>query len=626
MSVARPLERLVSVAFLGTCLGGCRASRHADGHAPVSAISAEPGSPAPVLPTPAWQAGSVYTYHFTLGSVTELAPGSSVRARFGGNVSVAARAVGQGTEVALRVSDAQGTTTDAQGREEPAEVAKHLDQPFAFVLEGGVITKLRIAKACEPNACNLLRTLASAFQLAQPQAGATWQATEYDSTGRYIAEYSAVGPSVEKHKLRYESLTYALSNDRMGTVMPVPRVTESAATLRVNASTGVLGGVHSQESLAFALGPSSIVSKASLDLTLSTTRSEKVDFAALEAATRELAPEESYARSAPDEDVFDRQRIGNYTFATALAELEQVARPDRSNLDAEDDDAQRDLVRRTQKAFMALAAILRSQPAQLPAARAAVLRRSKAGGAVGDALAGADTTESLATLVALCERSDLPDPLRLSLLQSLMRAERPSEREVAFFQAHLHDPKLAFAAALGLGSAVRHLHDIDPARASSAATPLLQLLGAAQSDSARVVALGGISNSGYDPAFDVIKPFLVDRDPTVRAAAVDSIRLMKRVEVDDVIAAACADSAPEVRGAALGAASARAPSDSVAKALERILASEPNSSLRGRALRVAGHWLPAREQMRQVIERVAASDSNEKLRQQAEELLAKKSG
>lgn len=128
-------------------------------------------------------------------------------------------------------------------------------------------------------------------------------------------------------------------------------------------------------------------------------------------------------------------------------------------------------------------------------------------------------------------------------------------------------------------------------------------------------ALHGIANAGYNDAFDIALTYLDEKyDESVRAAAIESIRLMEKREVDSFIAKTMKDKSLKVRIAAVNAAKTRNPSNTLCSALALVAESSKESILRKAALKIIIRWYAEWPQFKSTLEAMAKSDDNAGLR------------
>lgn len=623
--IIRSTRMLLPGLLVALAAAGC--DRRADAAPP--AASAAPDA---VIGGAKWRPGTRYAYRFELKNRSQLGPAAPTELTFRGALGITPRELAGGrTELYLRAHDTQALTTDNERAAAFAEVGQRIEQPFSVVLSKGIIDGLRVSEQ-DAEAANVLRVLASALQVAESGGAATeFAAEEYDSTGRYLAEYQRDAKSGEliKRKVRYEALTVFMNARAKLPLLPKPSIKSSEGRWSVN--DGTLGRVKYREEISMTLEASLVTSTSELLLELEREEpAPAVDWALHERTTRALAPSEPYTPPPRADSDFDPQRIGDFTFETALAELERLSReePDRSKRqETEQGGEQKVWVHESQRAFVAMAAILRSRPKHLPQAASAVRRGSLAASSLGDALSAAGTDQAQAVLVALIRDKSLRPALRYALGVSLVRTERASEPSLAFITESTGDPFLRELAVLGLGTVSRRLREAGlTERAQRADAELASLLAQAKDDDAKVRALRGIGNSGQELAFERVEPLLVGGSVRVRAAAVEALRLMKDPRVDAAVARALGDREAEVRGAGLNAAEAREPSELLAQGLQRVLQGENKSGLRGRALRLAGRWLPKRPELRASLERVAEADESPAMRAAARKALERGPG
>jgi hypothetical protein len=137
-----------------------------------------------------------------------------------------------------------------------------------------------------------------------------------------------------------------------------------------------------------------------------------------------------------------------------------------------------------------------------------------------------------------------------------------------------------------------------------------------------IVTLGGIANSGYAGALDSVVPHLSDRRAGVRAAGMRALQSIPGEQVDERLASALtSDSDVSVRLAALGSAQIREPSDVMIKALSSAAQAADDANVRYRCVELLAKWGKARQEVRGVIQRVAASDAEERVRALAQSAL-----
>jgi hypothetical protein len=575
-----------------------------------------------------WIPGHRYEYRFSLSSTASVSAGSGTSLHLSGRLVLFPRAPDrEAREIGLDVRELRASGDAASKVAGDALITK-LDQAFSFTLRTGRITGFRVAKAADAESVNTLRTLASAFQCSEPVTpSASWTAEEFDSTGKYVAEYRQANGVIAKRKLRYSALTFGGTGiSVLGGGLPAPEVKASEGKLL--GRDGTLHQLSFLDELALPFEGAKVTSTTSASFELvREDRSSSFDWRVLEQQTRPLSPHESFVGPPRPTAAFDAQRIGTFTFETALIALENVSResphaPPQDGAKPLDEAEQVHWMRDSERAFTAMAAILRTQPVHLARTKRAMKSNSPAAPWLADALAAAGTDEAQAVLVGLVRDRQLKSPLRVSAVRSLIRTERASEATLDWLIQASADPLLGEIATYGLGSVARRLREAGlEARSARATRELIDRLARASGTSAKISVLRGLANAGDVAAFEPVQSALRDPDPRLRAAAVEALRLMKDPRIDAIIATHLKDTDARVRVAALAAAKVRTPSDLLANRVKELMLSDAETKVRGRAIRLATTWLRHRPELRSVLELVAERDVNAKLRETAKEAL-----
>ena len=147
------------------------------------------------------------------------------------------------------------------------------------------------------------------------------------------------------------------------------------------------------------------------------------------------------------------------------------------------------------------------------------------------------------------------------------------------------------------------------------AKELVELLRAAKSDGARIRALRGIANSAYDGAVPSIRPLLKAEQPSVRAAAIEAVRLVKTPLTDELVAQTMTqETSNTVRSAAIRVAAGRAPTDTLVSALSETALRGEDAVTRQQAVELIANWLPQRQNLRATLEQVAERDQEPRIR------------
>jgi HEAT repeat protein len=155
---------------------------------------------------------------------------------------------------------------------------------------------------------------------------------------------------------------------------------------------------------------------------------------------------------------------------------------------------------------------------------------------------------------------------------------------------------------------------------------ILARVRGATSSLEKVTALRAVANCGDDEAYPAVAPFIDVSEEEIRAAAVESLQLMRRPEADIRLAGILLhDDSPEVRLAATRAALLHPASPVLQPAVASAVRQDRDPYVRLGALRVLASWLPTNPSVAGVVEQVAQQDREEAIRKQARAALDPKS-
>jgi hypothetical protein len=542
---------------------------------------------------------------------TALGAPSDVAFSMTGRLEVAARRVGTDTQLALRVVDASfdsgGKTVDKY-----AALATELSQVYLVTQRGGVTSTEHVPRDASTFAVTLLRSVAAALQMGSgtQAADGSWTASEVDGTGKYEVQYRALAPlgsgAFERKKLKYEPTSVAKPNPRLGVQKLEPRVVASSGKLRLGRESE-LRELSFSEEVSLPLLEGVVSGRTELTLVLQPERpSWSVDWQALQVGGVAATPGMPFGQGAAPE-VLDTQRIGDYTFDSALKELREAA-------------AERELAKQGKlahavselrtRAFSAMVGILRLRPETLPQVSALITKAEPVASMLADALASAGTPAAQAVLVELLGGKEAT---KRQAASSLVRVESPTEASERAVRELCSDTRYLEFCVYGMGTYARKLRSAgQTARSEALGKTLIDRLVAAAPGVDQRVALRGIANSGDRAAFAAVAPLLTNEAPAVRTAAVDAIRLMPGADVEKVLIERLEhDASTGVRLGVVGAAMARPYSEALSAAVERAASKDQNSGVRNQCVRALSKWLPDTPRLRPVIAKIAESDGNE---------------
>jgi len=593
-----------------------------------------------------WSDGARYVYTFSLASGAELSGQKSMEFTLSSPATLDVhRGAAEDVEFAASLSPARMIAKDPENQPQFDALARELATPFAFKLRDGALVEMRMPADTTAFAASVRRTLASLLQFApQPSAtnGDVWTAKEIDATGTYEAEYRrAQDGTISKRKLKYEAR--ALGQTSLGNFASIlPKVATSTGTWRLEPepTTGGepphlrLARLETNERIVSQLTPGAAIAaetSAKLAIERESRPEPPFDWERALASTRVFGPNERVGEK-PATSTYDSLRIGKYTFASALSELENQGRDPKTNelydkvrgeADKPEELGDRESRLKSQaQVFTAMEAILRTHPEHIPVAVARIRAHSTAARPLIDALSSAGTVPAQRALVDLMNDDKAPKGVRRTAAFALTRTQNPSSETIDAL-AHVIDNELLRVYALyGLGTLDRHLAEageIDRARAITEV--LITALKKSNTPSRQVDALRGIANSGASSAFSAVQPFLESETTKVRVAAVDALRLMHLPEVDKILADALQKGPDEVRLAAIEAANVREPSAVLAKALQSLADTTDRPALKLKIVRVMGNWLKDRPEFKSPLQKFAQSDASEQVRLAAQNAL-----
>lgn len=569
-----------------------------------------------------WTDQSQSVYQVEVSSEAVAAPGvTPVSLKLRGELTLAAENAAPMTRLVANLRNLAVETSSGQTGHS-AQLIEELQQPWGFELNQGRLERLHMRGSVSPFSTSIATTLAAALQY-RVASGTSWTTEETDASGQYSVLYTlgASASHVTKTKKSYQGVRLPSVMPMASTMDLTPRIVSSSGALHID--QGRLMHVRLREELEVALTTvSPLRSRTDIELTQrSVEKSAGVSsWQQLLASTVPVTPGRAVTTSQPKPEL-DETRIGNYTFDTALSELQKDSAPSShghgaDNLDANDSEQK---LRERSRAFSAMVAILRSRPADIERAVTTIGSRSPACKPLLDALGSAGTPAAQQALAKLAQTAKLNLEVRKQAAFALTRTPHPTPDSVQVLMKNMDDKVLRSYAIYGLGTYARRLRELGEVALSNQASEALLTQLESSKESNRVDVLRGIANSGYAPALSRVRPLLLDADPSTRTAAAEALRLMPGPDVDFLIAAHMgADENQNVRLAALNAAGLREPNDQLVAAVVDTVENAPDSQSRGKAVRLIERWLPKRPELRGHLQRVAWSDSRDGVRKLAQ--------
>jgi hypothetical protein len=584
--------------------------------------------------TPGWEPSRRYVYRLSLTStVTVEQTGSPVDFDLHGNVEIQPTEAGssEGLTLVAAVTSAKATSRAPGLQPSYDKLVNELNRaPCFLTMVGGRVTHMQIPKGASQLFANTFRTIASSLQFARPaKPSPRYGATEYDSTGQYVAEYEAGGEanSWRKRKGRYLSLLGA-SRSPQGAMNIIPLVKASEGTIKLGPdgrpNTVSLRDEISVQSAQAPVFSTTIVSLEETSATPAVPR----DWGKMLAQTDKLEAGAPFGVGAAIE-ALDAARIGGLAFEQVVSRFEALAKdkdappPAASKngapVDPEERARQESALQDRSRLFVALAALFRQKPALIPKAIAKIRTKSSATEVLIDALGSSSSADAQQALLTLSRSTWANADVKARATAALGRASQPSEQTIASFEAKLaenpHDTQTLFS----LGTHSRHLRDEGHTeQASRLGELLVARLHEANTTSSQVDALRAIANSGYSGALPTVMPFLRDGRDLVRGVALRALQSMTDPRVDSLIATSMvSDSAASVRISAIEAAQVRTPTEALSSSLRNTAASAEDPHVRYRAVDLMRRWLPMRPELRASLERVSKEDEQARIRELA---------
>ncbi len=639
---SRPLSSVLLALLAGSSFGCARTEHATPAHVAATAPAVTPAptatelAPAPLdARTRGFVLGKFYGYRLKLTTGIALANGpKAYDFDLTGNVGLLPVQV-SAESVTLHVSipDAAFVTRVAGSNPEFKRIGEELRGTGAFfTLKGGLVSELRVPPGQAPMVSTIYREIAAALEFARAADDRhSYTATEYDTSGRYLAQYD-LDPSSgswQKQKLKYLEVLGA-QNAAQNRPLPVPAVT-SKSQVRL-APSGRPESVVQNEQLTLSSAQMPVNSELSLELVATGEQPAQPNeerLAALLEGTHPVAANEPLG-AAPSPSSLDAARIGSLTFEQILRELEKIADtqaaskakaeadPSTDALPLSDDERieAETQIKEDSQLFLALSALIRQKPGTVAKILAAVHRKSSASFTLLDALGNSSSPEALNALAGLIKTKSLPPLLHGRAINALARTPAPNAASITALKALLEADPFDRKAIYGLGTYSRRLRDAGKAKEAAALGEfLVARLPLAKVPMDLVTGLRGIANSGYAPALPKLLPYLSDDRDKVRVAAVRALQSMHDPQVDGILAARMrTDTSSKVRVSAIVAAQVRKPSDELASGLASAGMASSDATVRYRAVELMVRWLPERPELRATLEQVAQRDTEARVR------------
>lgn len=578
----------------------------------------------------------------SLGGMFSAAPGTALRFELhqSGQTTVAdhAGAVLQFVEVGLRgelevsVLDRRGDELalsvrlpnstfeqrlggEALGRQASAAVEAAFARPVLVrVACDGSTLGFRFDPRSEPEERNRMRALWGILMPVVPEPLAeSWIASQADALGNLRCSYRRVredAARVELERVGRECLDAAPGH-------PMPKL-DGVARYGIDRAVGWFDSVSLDETATLEVDVTgwTVLTQQNLRCTLAGTRGDGPRGVEWDAAWESVGGTGDSALQA------ERQREQRLLNALAGRGIDELV-AELEGLLAAGDYAAPELARlREQLGFL-----LGRDPAALERIAELVLDPRLTGELVAaliDGVGRAGTPEAQELLAAWIANEGRDDGFRTQSVLSLIELKQPGEGVVAAAAGLLAEgtnPALEGSAVLTLG-ALAHIGGPNSSAGAKALGHVLQWKQKAEQQGRLPEWIAALGNTGSPQVVDAVRPYLVNEDDDLRAAAVYALRHVYTQEASE-LAAACGlgDRATVVRGRAAEVIGGRR--DLVARdAVARMLEIEPIDDIRGTLVAYLGALATGDAGAHALLVDAAATDPSAEVRQLAQQALA----
>ena len=490
---------------------------------------------------------------------------------------------------------------------------------LAFVARSGRIEKMTSKDQAPDKTLNHWRDILSRWQtvLSDDPAVKTWNQTEEDTTGTYVAVYSrdAGRPSavIRKEKRQYVKVGGAKQGGLQGrskvsgtatiVMNPYPTHIEGSEELTIVAPE-IDGGAVSKAEYAFHLE--------------SVTRAPELVRGA-KGAVRWLetggipfawASKNTLTRATLNTD------IEGTTINEQLVGLEQLLAAGQNGTPAE------------VKILEKIVALIRKDDAAVNAIMERLDRSNAAEkGDLAPALIGmlgaAGTTKAQETLIGIVNTPERPLAQREMAAFSFAQVTEPiPEVDEWLRQLHQKHDELSNSSLLVLGAMGDRVREQDPARFQIIAEYVTAAANAPGMDiNEQVVGLATIENLGPKEVPEVVRNALASSDPFLREKALSSL---KRVTDDDAYSIIRDSLQTDTSEGVRAAAAALLGNPRWAGGLEdlgKVVIKDRSESVRVAAVQSLGEWMGSNPQADRILQQVASQDPSQDVRKAASQMI-----
>jgi len=277
------------------------------------------------------------------------------------------------------------------------------------------------------------------------------------------------------------------------------------------------------------------------------------------------------------------------------------------------------------KPFASLPAFFRQQPETIEKAKKMILADSPAANSLLGGLSAAGTPQAQQVLVDIALDTKKSESLRKLAARNLILSSKPSAAVHGAVEKLLEDPVLEDYGILGTGTVARNTREAgDDKTADRLSMLIVSRLNAEKSPDKQTLLLRGIANSACDCAYDAVQAYLKSGNESVRIAAVESMRLMKKSPVEThLINVLNPETEPskKVRVAAVETARVRPFDGKLASQLAKSAQNDPEANVRYEAIRTLSDWIADKPDLVNVLQKISQNDDEPMVRLLAAEVV-----
>ncbi len=464
----------------------------------------------------------------------------------------------------------------------------------------------------------LLRSLVAATQVVLPPSPhASWEASEEDASGHYLARYQ-LQPALqlEKSKLHY---THLITDQGLQPVDASFRVQVHSRTQVTLAREDLWPrSLRGTETLEVDSGPDMLIPSSESQVELSLM--ERGTDGALTTAFHERQPSLltlPIANPQPLEDmdplVHERQLLAGRSLEDFIKALHSLPTEKRDR-----DQARAQALEGMHALFILEPAAARQIPALLRTRVPPALSSPFIG-----ALSAASTPEAIQALCQIVGDSALEHEVRLDATGALGVVSAPTQEGLATLRELTRgtDVTLRETALLGLGTSAMNLREGDEHLAQSLIQELSTTLAEATTPAEKTIALMALGNTRAPSVLPTLQRHLSSRDAEVRAITTEALRFMPAPQADTLLSERLmTDESPDVRHAAVFAAGFR-PFEPLLPAFQHVLQNDNSMAVRSSLIQVLSSQMNTSPAARRLLRWSSEHDPEEDIRRGATVLL-----